>query len=309
MLGVIIRRLLQGLLVVFGVTLVIFMVIRLIPGDPTRLMAPNASEEKLEGLREQFGFTDSLPVQFGKFLRNASRGDFGWSLFEKARVTTLIARAAPKTALLAGGALLLAILFSFPLGILAALNRDTLLDKLTLVISVTAQSMPNFWVAIMLLYVVAVRWRLLPAIGYKGPKYAILPAIALSLSLVALLIRNVRLVMISNLDTDYVKAARARGVSSWGVVVRHALRNSAIPLITLIGVQIGFLLGGAIVIELIFNYPGLGLLTLNAVLRRDYYLVQGLVILLASVFVIVNMIVDISYAYLDPRIRQSLGGL
>ena len=169
--------------------------------------------------------------------------------------------------------------------------------------------MPNFWVAIMLLYIVAVRWKALPAIGYKGPQYAILPAIALSLSLVAMLIRNVRLVMISNLDMDFVKAARARGISRWGVVIRHALRNSTIPLITLIGVQVGYLLGGAVVIELIFSYPGLGLLTLNAVLRRDYYLVQGLVILLASIFVIVNMIIDISYAYLDPRIRQSLGGL
>jgi peptide/nickel transport system permease protein len=309
MLGVIVRRLLQGVLVVFGVTLVIFMVIRLIPGDPTRLMAPNASEEKLEGLREQFGFTDSLPVQFGKFLSNASQGDFGWSLFEKDKVTTLIARTAPKTALLAGGALALAILFSFPLGILAALNRDSIWDKLTLLISVTTQSMPNFWVAIMLLYIVAVRWKLLPAIGYKGPKYAILPAIALSLSLVAMLIRNVRLVMISNMDMDFVKAARARGISGWGVVIRHALRNATIPIITLLGVQVGYLLGGAVVIELIFNYPGLGLLTLNAVLRRDYYLVQGLVILLASVFVVVNMIIDISYAYLDPRIRQALGGL
>lgn len=309
MLAVIIRRLLQGVLVVIGVTIVIFTVIRLIPGDPTRLMAPNASEEKLDALRDQFGFKDSIPVQFAKFLNNASHGDFGFSLFEKDQVTALIARAAPKTALLAVSALLLAMIFSFPLGILAALKRDTIFDQITLGIAVTAQSMPNFWVAIMLLYIVAAKWHLLPAIGYRGMNYAILPAIALSLSMVALLIRTVRLVMIDNLNMDFVKAARARGIPAWQVIIKHALRNAVIPLITVIGIQVGYLLGGAVVIEMIFNYPGLGLLTLNAVLRRDYYLVQGLVILFASIFVLINMIVDISYAYLDPRIRKALGGL
>jgi peptide/nickel transport system permease protein len=230
-------------------------------------------------------------------------------LFEKDNVTNLIARAAPKTVLLAFSALFLAIIFSFPLGILAALKRDTIFDQLTLIIAVTAQSMPNFWVAIMLLYIVAGQWKLLPAVGYKSPLYAILPAIALSLSMVALLIRTVRLVMIDNMGTDYVKAARARGISQPAVVTRHALRNAVIPLITVIGIQIGYLLGGAVVIEMIFNYPGLGLLTLNAVIRRDYYLVQGLVVLFAAIFVVINTIVDISYAYLDPRIRKSLGGL
>jgi len=206
-------------------------------------------------------------------------------------------------------ALVLAMIFSFPLGILAALKRDTIFDQLTLAVAVTAQSMPNFWVAIMLLYFVASQWKLLPAIGYRNPAYAILPAIALSLSMVALLIRTVRMVMIDNMGTDFVKAANARGIPYRAVVTRHALRNGVIPLITVIGIQVGFLLGGAVVVEMIFNYPGLGLLTLNAVLRRDYYLVQGLVILFAAIFVVVNMIVDISYAYLDPRIRKALGGL
>jgi peptide/nickel transport system permease protein len=300
---------LQGIVVIAGVTVVIFVVIRLIPGDPTRLMAPNASQEKLENLREQFGFSDPIPVQFVKFLRNASRGDFGYSLFEKQNVTTLIAQAAPKTILLAFSALLLAMIFSFPLGILAAIKRDTILDQFTLAIAVTTQSMPNFWVAIMLLYIVAGRWKLLPAVGYKNPIYAVLPAFALSLSMVALLIRTVRLVMIDNLGTDFVKAARARGVPALALTLRHALRNAVIPLITVIGVQVGYLLGGAVVVEMIFNYPGLGLLTLNAVLRRDYYLIQGLVVLFAAIFVVINMAVDISYAYLDPRIRKALGGL
>ena len=169
--------------------------------------------------------------------------------------------------------------------------------------------MPNFWVAIMLLYIVAAKWKLLPAIGYQNITYAILPAIALSLSMVAMLIRTVRLVMIDNMETDFVKAARARGIPGWAVVIKHALRNAVIPLITVLGIQVGYLLGGAVVIEMIFNYPGLGLLTLNAVLRRDYYLVQGLVVLFAAIFVVINMIVDISYAYLDPRIRKALGGL
>jgi ABC-type dipeptide/oligopeptide/nickel transport system permease component len=309
MLGVIVRRFLQGIIIIFGVTIVIFAVIRLIPGDPTRLMAPNATQETLDTLRDQFGFSDPIPVQFVKFLHNASHGDFGISLFEKDKVTTLIARAAPKTILLSVAALLMAMLFSFPLGILAALKRDTIFDQATLAIAVTAQSMPNFWVAIMLLYIVAAKWHLLPAIGFKNVTYAILPAIGLSLSMVALLIRTVRLVMIDNMNTDFVKAARARGIPAWAVVIKHALRNAVIPLITVIGVQVGYLLGGAVVIEMIFNYPGLGLLTLNAVLRRDYYLVQGLVVLFAAIFVVINMIVDISYAYLDPRIRKALGGL
>ena len=202
----------------------------------------------------------------------------------------------------------LAIVISLPVGTLAAVYRDTWFDRAALGFSVVAQSLPNFWIALMLLFVVAVRWNLVPAVGYKGPAYLILPVIALSFSMYAVFIRNMRSVMMGALDSSYFMAAQARGIPYRRAVMTHAFKNGWIPLLTILGAQVGYLLGGAIVVEYIFNYPGMGLLLVRSVLRRDYAVIQAVALIMAMAFVIINMLVDISYGYIDPRIRKQAQG-
>ena len=301
---VILRRLGQGLVVMFLVVLLVFLIARVLPGDPARMIAPKAHEEKLEQIREEMGLTKPLPVQFVAWLGGVMRGDFGDSIFLNQPVTSVLEDTVPYTLLLVALAVLLAILISLPVGTLAAVHRDTWFDRLTLGFSVLAQSLPNFWLALMLLFVVGVRWNLVPAIGYKGPAYLILPVLALSFAMYAVFIRNIRLVMISALDSNYFMAAQARGIPFWHAVMFHAFKNSWIPLLTILGVQIGYLLGGSIVVEYIFNYPGMGLLLIRSVLRRDYAVIQAVALIMSMAFVLINILVDISYGFIDPRIRK-----
>ena len=306
MYAVILRRLGQGVIVALGVVLLVFVVVRVIPGDPARLMAPMAPEEKLAELRAEFGFDRPLTAQFWEWISRAVVGDFGNSLYLRAPVTEIVAQTFPYTLILVAAAVALALVISLPVGVLAAVHRDSWFDRLALGFSVTAQSLPNFWMALMLLFVVAVRWKLLPAVGYKGPAYLVLPTIALSFALYAVFIRNIRLVMIGALESNYVMAAQARGIPYWKIVTKHALKNCWIPLITILGVQVGYLLGGAIVVEYIFNYPGMGLLLIRSVLRRDYTVIQMVALVMALIFIVINLVVDISYGYIDPRIRKQL---
>jgi peptide/nickel transport system permease protein len=307
MYAVILRRIAQGVVVTLGVILLVFVIVRVIPGDPARLMAPMAPEEKLEELRAEFGFDRPLAVQFWEWISRAFVGDFGHSLYLRAPVTEVIAQTFPYTLMLVVAAIVLAILISLPVGVLAAVYRDSWFDRLALGFSVTSQSLPNFWLSLMLLFVVAVRWKLLPAPGYNGPAYLILPTITLSFALYAVFIRNIRLVMIGALESNYVMAAQARGIPFWKVVMKHAFKNCWIPLITILGVQVGYLLGGAIVVEYIFNFPGMGLLLIRSVLRRDYTVIQMVALVMSLIFIIINLLVDISYGYIDPRIRKQIG--
>lgn len=304
MVAFLVRRVAQALFVVLCVAVVIFFIMRLIPGDPARLMAPRASAEALAQLREQLGLNDPLLVQFGRFLGNAVRGDFGDSYYEHSSALSLIVARLPKTFLLTGLAMGIATLIGVPLGILAAVRRDTLVDRGILSLQMLLQSAPNFWVALVLLLVVGVNLKWLPAIGYTGLRSAILPAVALSIGLIAVISRVSRGSMVEILELDMVKALKARGIPASAIVWKHGLKNALLPLITLMGAQVGYLLGGAVVVEFIFNYPGIGLLTLNAVLRRDFPLVQAIVIVASMILVTINVLIDISYGLIDPRVRR-----
>jgi ABC-type dipeptide/oligopeptide/nickel transport system permease component len=309
MLTTIIRRLLQGLVVVFAVMLITFIMLRLIPGDPSRVLAPIATAEQTLQLQKQMGIGESIPVQFGKYMQNLFHGYLGYSLFQKADVTTVIGNALPKTGILFLLAIFLELTFGILFGVLAAVKSNTWVDKVISGFAVIFQSLPNYWVALILITIVTVKLHLLPSIGYKGPIYAVLPAIVLSLQPMAVLIRNIRASMMGSLKQGFVKAAIARGVPWKIYMFKYAFRNSLIPMLTLFGAQLSYIVGSIVVVEFVFGYPGIGLQTLNAILRRDYYLIQGLVVLISGFFIVVNTAIDIGYIYLDPRIRKALGGL
>ena len=302
--SLIVTRLLQGVFVILGSTVIVFFVIRIIPGDPARLMGPLATEDNLRTLRHEWGLDLPLPQQFLKFVTDALHGEFGTSMILKQPVGELIASRFPLTMAITFLAMLIALLVAVPLGAASAVKRDTAWDRGAMTLAVALQSMPNFWVALMLLFLVAVTWGILPGTGFQDARSLVLPAVALSVGLIPVIIRAVRTILIDVLGQDFIKAQRARGLPTRAIVLRHAFKNMAIPLLTILGVQIGYLLGGALVIEWIFNFPGMGLLMLQAVLRRDYPLVQGLAVFISAVFVILNLVVDLSYGYLDPRIRK-----
>ena len=309
MLTTIIKRLLQGLLVVIAVLVVTFVLLRLIPGDPARSVAGNASEEVVEQLREDMGLNDPIYVQFVDYIKNIFKGDLGYSYFCKDEVGNVIAGSYKATLVMIGLALPSAFILGLLFGLLASIFKDSIIDRVVSACAVLVQSMPNYWVAVMLIQIVAVKLRWLPASGFKGIEYAILPAIVLGLPLAGVFARNVRVNMLGSMQQNFSKAAKARGVPYFTTLIGYSFRNILVPFLTLVGSQLGFMVGNCLVIENIFGYPGLGLQILNAILRRDYYLVQGLVVLLAAIFIIINTIIDISYLYLDPRIRKAQGGL
>ena len=309
MLTTIIKRLLQGLLVVIAVLVVTFVLLRLIPGDPARSVAGNASEEVVEQLREDMGLNDPIYVQFVDYIKNIFKGDLGYSYVCKDEVGNVIAGSYKATLVMIGLALPSAIILGLLFGLLASIFKDSIIDRVVSACAVLVQSMPNYWVAVMLIQIVAVKLRWLPASGFKGIEYAILPAIVLGLPLAGVFARNVRVNMLGSMQQNFSKAAKARGVPYFTTLIGYSFRNILVPFLTLVGSQLGFMVGNCLVIENIFGYPGLGLQILNAILRRDYYLVQGLVVLLAAIFIVINTIIDISYLYLDPRIRKAQGGL
>lgn len=298
------KRLLQAVVVIVAVSAVIFFVMRLVPGDPARLMAPRASAQALAALRAQLGLNQPLPVQFAAFLSAAIHGDLGTSYYQQQPTLQLILQRLPLTLLLTALAMAIAIGVGLPLGFAAARYRGGALDRGVLGIQMLLQSAPNFWLALVLLLIVGVRLRLIQPIGFEGVQSAILPAFALSAGLIAIISRVARGTMMDILQADWVKALRARGISGGAVIWRHAFKSTLVPMLTLLGAQVGYLLGGAVVVEWIFNYPGLGLLTLNAVLRKDYPLVQAIVIVTAAIFILVNLLIDLSYGLIDPRVRQ-----
>ena len=309
MLTTIIKRLLQGVLVLLAVLVVTFVLLRLIPGDPARIMAGNADEEVVEQLREEMGLNDPIPVQFVDYMKDIFKGDMGYSYFAKDDVTNVIVNAYKPTLIMIALALPSAIILGLLFGLIAAVFKETIIDRLISAFAVLVQSAPNYWVAVMMIQIVAVKLRWLPASGYKGIEYAIMPAIVLGLPLAGVFARSVRVNMLGSMQQNFSKAAKARGVPYFTTLMGYSFRNILVPFLTLVGSQLGFMVGNCLVIENIFGYPGLGLQILNAILRRDYYLVQGLVVLLAAIFIVINTIIDISYLYLDPRIRKAQGGL
>jgi len=298
-----VRRLLHSLLVLFGVSLVVFLILHL-TGDPTLLLLPpDATAEEIQRFRQAMGFNDPVLVQYLRFLRGAVRGDFGDSLRHGEPAFSLVTERLPATLELAAAALLVALCLAIPAGIISAVKRNTVLDYATTVIALLGQSMPTFWLGIMLILIFSVQLSLFPSSGRGNLEHLVLPAITLGLFTTARITRLTRSGMLEVLGQDYIRTARAKGVNERPVIWKHALKNASIPIVTIVGIELGTLLGGAVITETIFAWPGVGRLSVQAIFNRDYPVVQAAVFLLASTFVLVNLVVDIMYTYLDPRIR------
>jgi peptide/nickel transport system permease protein len=297
------RRLLQSLVVLFGVSFVVFAILHL-TGDPALvLLPPDASPEDVRRFREVMGFNDPFFVQYGRFLKGALQGDFGQSVRHGEPAFGLVLERMPATFELAGAALALALCLAIPAGIVSAVRRNTALDYLATVVALFGQSLPTFWLGIMLILLFSVQFHLLPSSGRGTLEHLILPAVTLGLFTTARITRLTRSGMLEVLNQDYIRTARAKGVSDPPVVWKHALKNAAIPIVTIVGIELGTLLGGSVITETIFAWPGVGRLSVQAIANRDYPVVQAAVFLLASTFVLVNLLVDVVYTYLDPRIR------
>lgn len=300
----VLRRLLQSVVVLFGVSLVVFMLARLAPGDPVSLMlAETASPEQIEAAREHYGLNDPLPVQYWLFVSRAIQGDFGDSLYYNEPALRVILEAFPETVKLALAAFVVAVSVAVPLGVIAAIKRDTVWDYLAVGLSVLGQAAPSYWVGIILILFFSVRFQRLPSSGNFGPEYIILPSVTLAALLMAILARLTRAGMLDVLGEDYVRTARSKGLRERTTILRHALRNALIPLVTIMGLQLGSLLGGAVIVEQVFAWPGVGRLAITAISARDYPIIQAVVLVVSTVFVVINLAVDLLYAFLDPRIR------
>ena len=298
-----VRRLWQSVLVLFGVSVVVFLILHL-TGDPAALLLPpDATAEDIARFRKSMGFDDPVAVQYVRFLKGALRGDFGESLRHGEPAMGLVVERMPATFELAGAALLLALCLAIPAGIISAVKRNTLVDYVSTVVALLGQAMPTFWLGIMLILVFSVRLSWLPSSGRGDLQHLILPAITLGLFTTARITRLTRSGMLEVLGQDYIRTARAKGVSEPPVVWKHALKNASIPIVTIVGIELGTLLGGSVITETIFAWPGVWRLSVQAIFNRDYPVVQAAVFLLASTFVIVNLLVDVVYTYLDPRIR------
>ncbi|MCV6638709.1 nickel ABC transporter permease [Candidatus Albibeggiatoa sp. nov. NOAA] len=304
MLHFILSRLLSMLFVVLGVVTLVFLLIHLVPGDPVQAMlGERATSADLQALRTQLGLDQPLFVQWYTYIFNVLQGDLGQSLYSKQPISDILLQRIPATLELAGAALIVAIMIALPLGSIAAIRRDTVYDHGAMMFSLVGVSIPNFWMGPLLIIIFSLQLGWLPVSGRDGVDSLILPAITLGTALAAILARMIRSTLLEVLQEDYIRTARAKGLSQFGVIVHHALRNASLPIITIIGLQLGHLLGGAVITEMIFSWSGVGQLTVEAIQRRDYPVVQACVLLISVAYVLVNTFTDILYAVLDPRVR------
>jgi len=310
------RRVLTTIPVLLGVLLAVFLMLHLLPGDPVRLMltehrggsaptsAGSITEDMYESMRRELGLDRPLPIQFISFIGGIFRGDLGFSFRGGEPVLDIILRNLPHTVRLAFFSLGIATLFGFVLGVVAAIRRGTWIDSSMMAIAVAGVSIPSFWLGIMLLLVFALKLNLMPAIGDATDLRAmILPAIALGFNTSAVVARLTRSSLAETLQQDYIRTAHAKGLRERTVIIRHALKNAMIPIITVVGLQFGHLLGGTVVIETVFGRPGIGRIAVNSILERDFPVVQGIVLVSAVTYVLVNFLVDLAYAWVDPRLR------
>jgi peptide/nickel transport system permease protein len=303
MISFIVRRLGQSVIVLLGVSAIVFFSMFL-TGDPAALMLPpDASRAEIAAFRHAMGFDDPAIVQYFRYIGHAAIGDFGTSLRFQQPVLRLIGERLPATALLAVTALGWSTLAGFFLGVVAATRQGGFFDLLVRLVALSGQAIPVFWLGLLLILVVSLDWRLLPTGGYGTAAHLVLPAISLGAYYMSAVTRLVRVSLIEALGEDYVRTARAKGLTELRVVVRHALRNALIPVITVQAMQFAALLGGALITEIIFAWPGIGRLAVQAIENRDFPLVQAVVLLAATVFVLVNLLVDLTYAALNPRVR------
>ncbi|HLY24214.1 MAG TPA: ABC transporter permease [bacterium] len=300
------KRVLSVVPVLVGITAFVFLMLHLVPGDPVILLLGEggvASPQAMNALRHELGLTDPLPLQFVRYTRDVSRGNWGRSIRFNRPVLALLIENGRYTIELAAAALTIAVVAGLPLGILAAVQRTRWGDSAAMFVSLVGVSMPSFWLGAMLIFAFSLHFKWFPAIGQGGLNRLVLPGIALAFAPMASLARLVRSSLLEILGEDYVRTARAKGMAERAVILRHALRNALIPVVTFFGLETGRLLGGAFVVETVFSRIGLGRTIVNAILNKDFPVVQGAVLFVAVLYVAVNLVVDLSYAVLDPRVR------
>lgn len=322
-LNFLLRRLIQGGVIIFLVSFIIFTLLRVVPGDPARLIVGGmAPDEVVVQMAEELGLNDPIPVQFVRYLGDLVRGDlgnsfirpksgasFGGSAFddptrgERAAVLDLIVDHLPLTLQLAATAIVIGLVISLPLGIAGGLHPGRWQDRLAFFSGCVFVSVPNFWLGIVLTLLFSVQLGWLPSIGYKGYLYTILPAMVLAVEIAPFVIRTLTVSLAQVMQEEFIAIGPIRGLPRWRIVAFHALRNASVPLMNLFGIQLGTLLGGVLVVEFIFDYPGLGLLTINAVLQRDFPLIQGIAICISAMFVLINIVVDLAATAVDPRLE------
>jgi peptide/nickel transport system permease protein len=313
----ILRRLMQAIPTLFLISGIVFLVVDLIPGSTAAVMlGQGATPEHVAALSKQLGLDKPLPVRYGIWLRDVLKGDLGHSSISRQPVWTLIGRALPVTLYLTIFSLLIAILIAIPAGTISALKKNTWIDLVCTTIALLGLSIPGFWLAIQFVYIFGAKLQWVPLQGYVSPlddftesvKTMILPALTLGIFLAGPLTRYLRSSVLQTITMDYVQVARAKGLSERRVILSHIMRTSLIPFVTAVGIQFGYLLGGAAVIETVFTLPGVGYMAVNAINDRDFPVVQGVVLVVATGFVLINILVDVIYSLLDPRIRVGRGG-
>jgi len=302
----VLRRLWQSALTLVGVSVLVFVILRVVPGDPAKMLLPDgAPQSAVDELNRQLGLHEPLYVQYGLFLQSVFRGDFGQSFQYRAPALRVVVERLAATVQLALAALLITVGVGVSLGIVAAVRRGTGYDYASTVLAVLGQSLPNFWLGIMLILLFGVALRWLPTSGFESWRHLILPAVTLAAFPMALVARLTRSSMLEILGRDFIRTGRAKGLAERAVILRHALRNAAVPLLTVLGLQIGTLLGVAVITESVFAWPGMGKLVVDAIFFRDFPVVQTVLILSATIFVVINLLVDLLYTVIDPRIRYS----
>lgn len=309
----ILYRILSMIPTLLLISILVFLITALIPGDPTMtLVGMEVTESQRDALRVQLGLDRPLYVRYGIWLLNVLKGDLGQSIFGQFQVTYLIGRAMPVSLELMLFTILIALTIAVPAAIISAVKKNTWIDVVVTLGSFTGLSLPAFWLAIMVIYLFAVNLRILPATGFvrleeglwPNLRSMILPSFTLGILYSTGLMRFLRAGLLDVLNEDYVRTARMKGVIEWRVLSRHVLKNALIPFVTILGLEMAWLLGGSVFIENVFSLPGMGRLALNAIFQRDYSLVQGIVLVMASLFLLTNLVVDILYAFLDPRVRM-----
>ena len=300
----IVRRILQTIPVLFGVIVITFILMYLVPGDPVvSMVGERYDEETIHKLRKELHLDDSLPMQFVHYVSNILRGDFGKSFVTGGSVSEELLIKLPNTLILAVASMIIAIITGLTMGIVSSLRPQSILDKITMLFALAGISVPVFWVGLMLVLFIGVFLQWLPPTGFGGVEYIILPAITLGLRSAAYLARLTRATMLDVLNQDYIRTARMKMLPEWKVILKHGFPNILIPIITVIGTDFGSYLSGAVLTESIFGWPGIGRYALEAILKRDFPVIQGTVLFMALMFILANLIVDIFYGIVDPRIR------
>ena len=301
----IIKRLIMMIPVLIGVTLIVFMILHFAPGDPAKvILGEQATPEQIAELREQMGLNDPALLQYGRYVINLVQGDMGMSYKTKGPVSAEVFNRFPNTIQLTAAAMLIAIVVAIPLGVVAAVKQNTLFDGISMIVALIGVSMPIFWLGLLLILLFSLKLGWFPVSGKNGFKSLVLPAVALGFNHMASIARTTRSSMLETIRADYIRTVRAKGVAYNVVIRKHALKNALIPTITVIGLQIGFMLGGSVLTEPVFAWPGVGRLMVDSIQGRDIPMVMGCIILVCATFSLVNLIVDLLYGFVDPRIKS-----